>query len=82
MDPAVVAHFRRLRDILGEQIEQLPERQRLVITLYYFEGMNLKEIGKVLEVTESRVSQIHHQALRSLKARVRRHLSRFTGNRS
>ena len=72
-DPSVVVHFRRLRHMLGEMVEQLAEKQRIVITLYYFESMNLKEIGKVLDVTESRISQLHAAAVRNLKQKVRRH---------
>lgn len=54
---------------LAEAVEQLPERERLVMSLYYGEDLNLKEIGKVLDVTESRVCQIHSQALARLRAR-------------
>ncbi len=52
------------------QIEGLPEKEKLVMSLYYEEELNLKEIGKVLEVSESRVSQIHSQAIKRLKARL------------
>jgi RNA polymerase sigma factor for flagellar operon FliA len=76
IDPSQVAYFRQLRALLGELIEQLPEKQRVVITLYYFDHLNLKEVGKVLEVTESRVSQLHAQAVKSLKAKVKRHFNK------
>jgi len=56
---------------LATQIEQLPEREKLVMALYYDEELNLKEIGEVLEVSESRVSQIHSQAIKRLKARLK-----------
>lgn len=55
------------RDILRKHIEELPEKQKLVLQLYYFEDLNLKEIGRILEVTESRVSQLHTQAIEKLK---------------
>jgi len=55
---------------LALAIEQLPERERLVMSLYYGDELNLKEIGKVLEVTESRVCQIHSQALARMRARL------------
>lgn len=55
---------------LAAQIEQLPEREKLVMSLYYEEELNLKEIGKVLGVSESRVSQIHSQAVARLRARL------------
>lgn len=60
------------REILTEAIGQLPERERLVIALYYQEGLTLKEIGKVLEVTESRTCQLHTQALLRLRGRLER----------
>jgi RNA polymerase sigma factor for flagellar operon FliA len=52
-------------------IESLPEKQRLVLSLYYYEDLNLKEIGKVLNVTESRVSQLHTQAVLWLRRKLR-----------
>ena len=55
---------------LAAEIENLPERERLVLALYYQEELNLKEIGAVLEVSESRVSQIHAQAAARLRARL------------
>jgi RNA polymerase sigma factor for flagellar operon FliA len=58
------------RASLAQAIDALPERERLVMSLYYTEGLNLKEIGAVLKVTESRVCQLHGQALVRLKARL------------
>lgn len=58
------------RDALAGAIELLPERERLVLSLYYDEDMNLREIGGVLDVSESRVCQIHGQALVRLRARL------------
>lgn len=55
---------------LAAAVEQLPERERLVMSLYYGDELNLKEIGKVLGVTESRVCQIHSQALVRIRARM------------
>ena len=74
VDPYSQAYFTRLRDLLVEIIEELPEKQRIVISLYYFEEMNLKEIGRVLGVTESRVSQLHSAACRNLRVKLRRRL--------
>lgn len=54
-------------DSLAEHIRQLPEREQLVLALYYDKGLNLKEIGEVLSVSESRVSQIHSQAVVRLR---------------
>ena len=55
---------------LSQAIDSLPERERLVMSLYYTDGLNLKEIGAVLKVTESRACQLHGQALVRLKARL------------
>jgi len=73
-DPLEVLGLSELRDLLAEAIDQLPERHRLVIALYYYEEMTMKEIAEVLGVSESRVSQIHSQALLSLRAKLRRTL--------
>lgn len=59
-----------MREALGESIARLPEREKLVITLYYYEELTLREIGEVLGVTESRVSQLHTKAVLRLKARL------------
>ncbi len=56
--------------LLAEAIDALPERERLVLSLYYDEELNLREIGAILGVSESRVSQIHGQALLRLRARM------------
>jgi RNA polymerase sigma factor for flagellar operon FliA len=58
------------RDALAGAINVLPEREKLVLSLYYDEDMNLREIGAVLDVSESRVCQIHGQALVRLRARL------------
>ncbi len=58
------------REQLGELVASLPEREALVLSLYYDEELNLKEIGEVLSVSESRVSQLHSQAMRRLRARM------------
>jgi RNA polymerase sigma factor for flagellar operon FliA len=59
-----------LREALGEAIARLPEREKLVVTLYYYEELTLREIGEVLGVTESRVSQLHTKAILRLKSRL------------
>lgn len=63
-------NVKAVKDIVAKAIEELPERQRLVLSLYYFEDLNLKEIGQVLRVTESRVSQLHAQAVIRLKSKL------------
>jgi RNA polymerase sigma factor for flagellar operon FliA len=59
-----------LREIVADAITSLPEREKLVITLYYYEELTLREIGEVLGVTESRVSQLHTKAILRLKGRL------------
>jgi RNA polymerase sigma factor for flagellar operon FliA len=59
-----------VKDAVAEAIDQLPEREKLVMSLYYQEELNLKEIGHVLEVSESRVCQLHGQALVRIRSRL------------
>jgi RNA polymerase sigma factor FliA len=59
-----------MREAIAEAISRLPEREKLVVTLYYYEELTLREIGEVLGVTESRVSQLHTKAILRLKARL------------
>jgi RNA polymerase sigma factor for flagellar operon FliA len=66
-------NVKSVKDIVAKAIEDLPERQRLVLSLYYYEDLNLKEIGKILRVTESRVSQLHAQAIARLRAKLAQH---------
>ena len=61
-------------DALVEQIGDLPERERRVLALYYVDGLNMKEVGEVLGVTESRVCQLHGQAAARLRAGLRARL--------
>ena len=70
-NPYAAVNYKRAQDIIKEGIKGLPEKQRLVLSLYYFEDLNLKEIGQVLDVTESRVSQLHTQAIMKLKAKLK-----------
>jgi RNA polymerase sigma factor for flagellar operon FliA len=69
-DPEASALDASLRQAIIEAIQALPERERLVLSLYYEQELNLKEIGAVLKVTESRVCQLHGQALLRLKAQL------------
>jgi RNA polymerase sigma factor FliA len=62
---------REIRRILTAGVDRLPERERLVVALYYFEGLTFKEIGKVLGVSESRVYQLHTQAMTRLRTFMR-----------
>lgn len=66
-----------VKQSLGEGIDRLPDRERLVIALYYYEGLTFKEIGKILEVSESRVYQLHTQAVLRLRGYLQRDLALF-----
>jgi RNA polymerase sigma factor for flagellar operon FliA len=68
--PADVLDATELREALADAIARLPEREKLVVTLYYYEELTLREIGEVLGVTESRISQLHTKAILRLKARL------------
>lgn len=72
-NPMARLQDRRLREALVEAIELLPEREKLVMSLYYEQDLNLKEIAAVLGVTESRVSQLHSQAVARLRVKMRAH---------
>jgi RNA polymerase sigma factor FliA len=69
-DPAKVMDESELRDRVADAIARLPEREMLVIALYYYENLTLREIGEVLGVTESRISQLHTKAVLRLKSRL------------
>jgi len=60
------------REVLLDTVDGLPEQQRLVVSLYYYEEMTLKEIGEALHISESRVSQIHTRAVKTLRTRLAR----------
>ncbi len=70
LNPHSAVNYKNLQDIIKEGIKALPEKQKLVLSLYYYEDLNLKEIGQVLDVTESRVSQLHTQAILKLRSRL------------
>ena len=70
VDPAQAVDKTEMRDRLADAIGRLPEREKLVVALYYYENLTLREIGEVLGVTESRVSQLHTKAVLRLKGRL------------
>lgn len=72
-NPETILADQRMRAALIEAIGRLPEREQYVMSMYYEHDMNLKEIAAVLGVTESRVSQLHSQAIARLRARLREH---------
>jgi RNA polymerase sigma factor for flagellar operon FliA len=69
-DPERLIDAGELKDRIADAISRLPEREKLVIALYYYENLTLREIGEVLGVTESRVSQLHTKAVLRLRARL------------
>jgi RNA polymerase sigma factor for flagellar operon FliA len=73
VNPQMQMQSRELMDALGGSIDTLPEKERIVVTLYYYEELNLKEIGEVLGLTESRVSQLHSQAIVRLRSKMKGH---------
>jgi RNA polymerase sigma factor for flagellar operon FliA len=62
---------RQMVDSLSDAIEGLPEKEKIVVTLYYYEELNLKEIGSVLSLTESRICQLHSQAIMRLRSKMK-----------
>ena len=69
-DPESAFEAEETKVILAGAINRLPEREKIVITLYYFEGLTLAEIGQVLGVTESRVCQMHTKAVLQLRGKM------------
>ena len=69
-DPVAIFESAEMKEILADAIEKLPEREKTVIALYYYEGLTLKEIGQVLGVTESRVSQLHTKSVLRLRGKL------------
>jgi len=69
-DPSRELDLTDMKDSLADAIARLPEREKLVIALYYYENLTLREIGEVLGVTESRVSQLHTKAVLRLKSKL------------
>jgi RNA polymerase sigma factor for flagellar operon FliA len=69
-DPQALVDQSELRDRIADAIAALPEREKLVVALYYYENLTLREIGEVLGVTESRVSQLHTKAVLRLRSKL------------
>jgi RNA polymerase sigma factor for flagellar operon FliA len=69
-DPQAMAEHGEARQLLARAVEQLPDREKVVVSLYYFEGLTLAEIGRVLGVTESRICQMHTKAVLHLRTKL------------
>ncbi len=72
LNPDFVVERDEIKGVIVQAIEKLPEKEKQVIVLYYYEDLTLREIGEVLEVTESRVSQLHTKAIMRLRNRLNR----------
>src|SRR3712207_6128816 len=70
LDPQAMAEHGEARQLLARAVEQLPEREKVVVSLYYFEGLTLADIGRVLGVTESRICQLHTKAVLQLRTKL------------
>jgi RNA polymerase sigma factor for flagellar operon FliA len=70
LNPDVIVEKDEIRRVIVEAIEDLPDKEKKILVLYYYEDLTLKEIGKVLDVTESRVSQLHTKAILRLRAKL------------
>ena len=68
--PSTVVEEREVRELMRAEIDKLPEREKLVLSLYYDEGLTLAQISRVLGVSESRVPQIHTKSVLHLRARM------------
>jgi len=69
-DPLHIFSIREVKHIVKETIETLPEKEKLVLSLYYFDELTMKEVGEVLDITESRVCQVHGRAIVKLKSKL------------
>lgn len=76
LDPSQLLNLDQIYRIVADTLDQLPEKERLVISLYYYEELTMKEIGEILSITESRVSQIHTKAILRLRGRLVKVLER------
>ncbi len=72
-DPFSKLNLLEVKEILREAIQSLPEKERLVVTLYYYEELTMREIGEVMGYTESRISQMHTKAMLRLRARLKQY---------
>jgi len=71
-DAFSLTRLKEIENAIAKAIEQLPDKEKMVVSLYYWDELTMKEIGKVLNITESRVSQIHSQAIVHLRGKLRK----------
>lgn len=70
LNPDAIIEREEIKRVIVQSIQELPDKEKKVLVLYYYEDLTLKEIGKVLEVTESRISQLHTKAILRLRAKL------------
>jgi RNA polymerase sigma factor for flagellar operon FliA len=70
LNPDTIAEREEVKKMIVKTIEELPEKEKKVLILYYYEDLTLKEIGEVLDVTESRVSQLHTKSIMRLRSKL------------
>ena len=70
LNPDTIVEKEEIKRVITEAIHELPDKEKKVLVLYYYEDLTLKEIGKVLEVTESRISQLHTKAIMRLRSKL------------
>jgi RNA polymerase sigma factor FliA len=76
-DSLFTVHFGELQEIMVQAIESLPDKEKLLISLYYYEELTMKEIGQIMGYTESRISQLHTQAMFRLRYKLREYSQEF-----
>jgi RNA polymerase sigma factor FliA len=79
-NPEKYAEFRELEEVLAKELDRLPDKQRLVLTLYYHEDLNMREIAKTLGVTEARICQLHAQAILNLRPSMQEYFKDTEGH--
>lgn len=72
-NPDTLLEREEIRRVTIEALQELPDKEKKVLVLYYYENLTLRDIGKILEVTESRVSQLHTKAILRLRAKLSNH---------
>jgi len=71
-DPFAAINLAEMRDLVAQAIAELPQKERLTVTLYYYEELTMKEIGQIMGYTESRISQMHSKAMLRLRAKLKK----------
>ncbi|MDK2798555.1 MAG: polymerase sigma factor FliA [Clostridiales bacterium] len=74
-NPTNYAEVNEIKNLLADAIDKLSEKEKTVVTLYYFEELTLKEISAIMQVSESRVSQLHSKAVTRLRSKLKKHKS-------